>query len=72
MKQEIKKIKKQIGRPIIEPVFIERINEKDLTSAARRRIHKVDADVKAGKSGGFATLEELAKSIERRRSHPLE
>ena len=72
MRQEIKMLKKKLGRPIVEPVIIERLEEKDLTPAQKKRIREVDADVKAGKTNRFVTLEEFGKEIARRKAHPLE
>ena len=72
MQQEIKMLKKKLGRPIVEPVIIERLGEEDLTPAQKKRLHEVDANVKAGKSNRFVTLEEFGREIARRKAHPLE
>ena len=72
MQQEIKMLKKKLGRPIVEPVIIERLEEKDLTPAQKKHLHEVDADVKAGRSSRFVTLEEFGREIARRKAHPLE
>jgi hypothetical protein len=72
MQQEIKMLKKKLGRSIVEPVIIERLGEKDLTPAQKRHLHEVDADVKAGKTNKFVTLEEFGREIARRKAHPLE
>ena len=72
MRQEIKMLKKKLGRPIVEPVIIERLEEKDLTSAQKKRVHEVDAEVKTGRANRFVTLEEFGREIARRKAHPLE
>lgn len=72
MQQEIKMLKKKLGRPIVEPIIIERLEEKDLTPAQKKRLHEVDADVKAGRTNRFVTLEEFGREIARRKTHPLE
>ena len=72
MQQEIKMLKKKVGRPIVEPVIIERIAEKDLTPAQKKHLHEVDADIKAGRTNRFVTLEEFRREIARRKAHPLE
>ena len=72
MKQEIKKIKKRVDRPMLEFVFVERVNENELTPARRKHMNNIDVDVKAGRTKRFLTLEEFAKSIEKRNAHPLE
>ncbi len=72
MKREIKMLKKKLGRPAIEPIIIERIEEKDLTPAQKKHIHEIDSDVKAGRTNRFVTLEEFGKEIARRKAHPLE
>lgn len=48
MQQEIRMLKKKLGRPIVEPVIIERLDERDLTPAQKRHIHEVDARCKEG------------------------
>lgn len=72
MKQEIKMLKKKVGFQSVEPVIIERIYERDLTPAQKRRLREVDADVKAGRTDRFITLEEFGREIARRKAHPLE
>ena len=72
MQQEIRMLKKKLGRPIVEPVIIERLDERDLTPAQKRHIHEVDADVKKGRANRFVTLEEFRREIARRKVHPLE
>lgn len=73
MQQEIKMLKKKLSRPIVEPVLIEKIDERrDLTSAEKRHLREIDADVKAGRMNRFVALEEFGREIARRKAHPLE
>ena len=72
MQQEIKMLKKRLSRSIVEPIIIERLEEKDLTPTQKKHLCEVDADVKAGETNRFVTLEEFGREIARRKTHPLE
>ncbi len=72
MQQEIKMLKKRLSRSIVEPIIIERLEEKDLTPTQKKHLRVVDADVKAVETNRFVLLEEFGREIARRKARRLE
>ena len=72
MKLEIRRMKKKLSKPAIQPIIIEKVNERSLTATEKRHMLEADTHVRAGRRSKFVTLSEFAKIIEKRRAHPLE
>lgn len=63
MKRELQGIRKKLNRPILEPIIIEPVSEREMTAKERKREREAIADFRAGRTGRFVTLDEAKKTL---------
>ncbi|MGA2160473.1 MAG: hypothetical protein ABSG90_14825 [Dehalococcoidia bacterium] len=69
IRHELEGIKKKLNRPILEPIIIEGISERELTPKEKKHLEDARADLKAGRMSKFVTLDEAEKMLNKKRKN---